>query len=289
MKTMPPWPETAPVIRPLDHAVCAALGHVGYVEDRDPVEALSAMFRAVATPPVNAVLWADAGADIDPAMLRQLRIWRDANDFKGYWLTFDSYDDAPARLRKCFNAYSGCRDSGPPPLQREALMKLHDHLQLRLAALRAAIPAREINMEIRASGDRFGKNFPASRPHIDSTRYPWSLRLLEPLESDPTIIFSNEDFECVRSTEPRDEKFLGTLYPWQRDFTWRNSGNPTAWQIPRSSLLMITNHIHPWKPVLHSEPPCDPSRPESNRRIVISYDLVLEPGWMAKAAAITPG
>jgi hypothetical protein len=293
---MPTTADLAPAIRPLDRKACAALGHVGYVENRDAVKAFTAMFNMAARAPINAAVWADAGKDLDPDMLKHLRQWRnectgETNHMPRGWPMPETAANASTRLRERFEDALHPYRNAFPPEQTKALAALRDHILGRIESLRQAMPFINIEVSLRMHDTRDQNTGSASMPHFDGSGFSqWSLRLLEVLDSDPTLIYANDDFRARLKDEPQETGQYGMIRQWDRVTDIRRNGL-TAWQAPPNSILMITNNIHPWKPVLHSEPPLDKGRMESSKRILIVYNLAFNPGWMAKAAppTINPG
>ena len=74
-------PREYPLIRPLTHETAQAMGHVAWIEEKDPVSAMRKMYDALRFTPYNCAVWANAGDRIDPKKLSLLRAWRKANRF----------------------------------------------------------------------------------------------------------------------------------------------------------------------------------------------------------------
>jgi hypothetical protein len=266
-------------IRPLNEAACSKLGHIAYIRDDEPRDALRALFRAVAQEPCNAALWARPAAALDDTTLAHLRAWRDKHDF-------DAHDRLPhrprtladeqARLSHLFNNYA----ARIPKEQKQALKKLEQHIQQRLKDMAAALPAMTgITVQIRASGTRRAG---MHRCHVDghSLGAPVRvLRILEPVDSDGTLVYDNRDFDI----EQKKKSTMVAGYGWLRGWDVLNVKRPAedmpAYMAPANSLLVISNDAHPWKPVLHNEPPAREGHAPSLRRLLICYDISLPRDW----------
>ena len=276
---IPPLKDMNVDVRPLDAVACAALGHVVHIDERDAARGIAAMFRAMAAPPTNAALWTDACADMDSDMLRRLRAWRDARDFTNFIRLpqrMETYAQARLRLTAVFNAHAAQRMRAD---ERATLRQLHDHMQGRIDAFEKAIPAGRIGIQIRAHGQTPPGGL--SKPHIDGHNNPDAprvLRFLEPLASDGTLVFANDDVAAEREDKARPIAGFGKRRIWRKTGLYAPAGL-TAWQAPANSLLAISNDLHHSKPVLHSEPPAVTGRTESTRRLLLCYDIALGGSW----------
>ena len=269
-------------VRPLDEKACKKLGHVAYIREDDAQKAIRAMFNAMASPPGNAALWAMPAAAMDATTLTYLRAWRDQFDFA----STDRLPHKPGpvaieqqRVHHVFNGYA----ARIPKEQRQALKKLERHIQDRLAAFQAAIPEMTgISVQVRANGTR---NPGGHRAHVDghSLGAPVRvLRFLEPIESDGTLIYANDDFDITQKSKSQMVAGYGWLKSWDTLGLKRPDDQVTAYQAPANSILVISNDAHPWKPVLHNEPPVIKGRSTSSRRLLICYDISLPRDWHRK-------
>lgn len=264
-------------IKPLDEPNCRKLGHVAFILEDEAQPALRAMFNALAQTPCNAALWAQPSAALDADTRKNLRAWRDSHDFSKHDKMPHNpitLDEEHKRISYLFNDVS----RGLPPAQKQALAVLQAHIHKRIDDLKAAWPdIRHITVQIRATGTRQGKGH---RSHIDGHSFAGNhkvrtIRILEPIDSDGTLVYDNNDYEIKTAGKAKQVRGYGWLKSWDVVSVQRPAEDKPAYSAPANGLLAITNDIHPWKAVLHNEPPAIEGRPEALRRLLVCYDIAL--------------
>lgn len=271
-------------IQKLNKAACKKLGHVHYFTGTDARVTLSAMFAALVQPPVNAVLWADAGQTLDPLMLRRLRRWRNNRpvntDTKLPYShrDFNSYDVTKKCISDLFDTYAKLTPTKSHKTAFMALEYLHNHIQNRILALQQTIPATLLNVYLHP-------DLPAHLGKEDKERdidlhtdghgaHKRTLRILEPIDSEGTIICDNRDFNFTdRECHDFDPPILIKSEKYSRQSI------PVAYQAPPNSLLLISNDLHHSPPIVHCAPAENLNRPGSLQREIICYDLVTPIDW----------
>ncbi len=266
-------------VRVLTQEIAESMGHIAWIEETDPTRAFQRMMTALQTAPINCAVWADANRKTKRKDLKILANFRRNFDFMlphqqrfGNSITADK-STMDRDLSHFFNQLNA-RNFGIPGM-RENVKFLEKQARLRAAQIMDAFPALSYTFNLRADFDI--KTLPDPNPHTDGSSFG-NLRILENLASPGTCIFEN--YHAEKQVQSGDH-FI-TLPPGQHDprarYRLKENANPIFWQVPENSLTMITNHAHPWQPILHSEAPTPPEMAPTPRTLLV-YDLF----WVKKA------
>lgn len=269
--------HTPLITHPLDRAACDTLGHVAFVDADSAAEGIAGIFRAMARDPVNAALWSTENAALPAATRQKLRAWRDRNAFVKDPHIASSAQSTDITRRSITHQFNTAA-------KLPCLAALHDHIQARIDIFQALSPRSVVQAQVRGHDEK--QPSPLYWPHIDGYggTPAHQIRVLEPIESDGTLVFANDDFHLVRREKARPIKGHGNITTWHHGVEMKDTLLRHAWQAPANSLLAINNTMARWKPALHAEPLVTAGRTESTRRLLVVYDVCLPRNWRGQFA-----
>ena len=217
-------------VRPMTKQAAQDMGHVAWIEETDPIRAISKMYNALASGGYNCALWPNAGLQMPAADKAIIREWRKHHGLSiGAAFGHASVKDIAEVLTDKFNWAKGKNLGGGDNAAFDALQR---HGKTRLEQIAAAIPARHYELNLRGGEKTTG----ILDAHVDGDGYG-TLRFLESIESPGTCIIDNRDVKKGREYSLRDHKTI------------------TFWQIPEGSLCLIGNREREGMAAMHSAPP----------------------------------
>lgn len=282
----PPHKDTAPrLLARLTPAIAGKLGHVLWLEEKDPVTAFAKMYEALQTPPYNCAVWANAGDMIDPSGLSLLSEWRKHNSIQQPPHStrsaikkelMDHLDDVSLtynmkqHLFSYFNKLSGYNE-GTPQID-PVLNIVQDILLNNLVAMRESIPFKNIIMSVRGNiVTRHNFYNDHSDGHGNEENLKTTLRVLQSIACPSTCLVANK-YTTGKSSYVYP--YLEGRDAWETHYTTDPEKPVTLWKTPENSVVLITDDFHHSQPIVHDEAVLPAGKTPVPRTVTVC-DLVL--------------
>ena len=255
-------------VRPLTREAADNMGHVIWIDNRDPLKAYEQMFDGLNEGLFNCAVWANAGDQINPDDLTALKNWRRHSKILEPFVdpACDIWNDKTSCMAKYFNGLSS--RNAAPDLQ-PVLFFLRRQAQLQADLIQAATPIERFVYTLRGIKSTNAGDF-NKVAHTDNSGFgkkSYSLRVLQSLASPSTCIINNKNARPFYAESQAVSDALPNKYELNPDVP------ATIWQAPENSVVIITNSMYAGQPVLHCEAPTIEKRPQP--RTVGVFDLRL--------------
>lgn len=258
-------------LRPLTREIAQSMGHVVWVEEKDPITAFRKMYEGLQKEPNNCAVWANAGDRRNADDMAYLRSWRESYTLMDGFMLRDSelfkknrQDLAHHYLRSQFASMARRNEDQPNAQRITGIIKqsVNDNFQ----AIERIMSVKEFKLGVFAINDTVSPNL--NYVHTDGSgglaHHPRTLRILQSLGCPSTCIVDNRNIYL--RTKLADRMFgdnrAGPYMP------------TVLYQTPESSVVIITNDQHPWAPILHSEAITPPHSKPIPRTLTV-LDLAL--------------
>ncbi len=246
------------------------MGHVAWIEDSDPVNAIRRMHEAVAKGAFNAAVWADAGKLWKPEDLAILRKWREAQSLKGIRTLIyppRSAEEARAEIDSLFNKEG--EQIPPCESNAQAVQIMRDHMKARISQLAAAFSPSRFHFDLRTSQTELTDSTLSA--HVDGPGFgPW--RFIESVESPGTCLIDNRDVRASYKFSGVRPAFFHSVKPSEMRYDLKDKARIVFWQVPTGSLSLLSNSSLERQPIMHSRAPTPRGGTPSPRTLFV-FDL----------------